>query len=144
MPEIGYIGGTFDLFHAGHVELFWKAKNIVKTLVVGLNTDEFAKRYKRPTIMTLQERMKVVSSCRYVDRVIVNHGDEDSKPAILDSGARVVFHGDDWMGESLYSQMGLSKEWLVLNAIEMIYLPYTKGISSTDIEQRVLYANGAC
>lgn len=130
-----YIGGTFDLLHKGHIELFKRAKQFGK-VVVSLNTDEFATRYKRKPIMDLGERFILVSACKYVDRVVVNWGDEDSKPAILRSGADIILHGDDWTGEKLMKQMSLTQEWLDKHKIRMEYLPYTKGISTSELIKR--------
>lgn len=131
-----YIGGTFDLFHPGHVNLFRAAKEIAKEVIVALNTDEFAARYKRPPIMALPERMIMVESCKYVDLVTVNEGGEDSKPAILRCRPDAILHGDDWTGDSLMKQMGLTHEFLRQHGIAMEYVPYTCGISSTDLERR--------
>lgn len=130
-----YIGGTFDLLHKGHIELFKRAKQFGK-VVVSLNTDKFATRYKRKPIMDLGERFILVSACKYVDRVVVNWGDEDSKPAILRSGADIILHGDDWTGEKLMKQMSLTQEWLDKHKIRMEYLPYTKGISTSELIKR--------
>lgn len=128
-----YIGGTFDTLHRGHLALFRAAHDIAREVVVSLNTDEFAARYKRQPLMPLADRMAVLSSCRLVDRVIVNTGDEDSKPAIRFSGADCVVHGTDWPRESLMAQMGLTVEWLALHGVEMVFLPYTPWTSTTHL-----------
>lgn len=127
-----YIGGTFDCFHSGHINLLKEAKKMGE-VVVSVNTDAFAERYKRRPLMPLFERIKVLEACKYVDRVMVNTGNEDSRVAILNSGADVILHGDDWTGESLMKQLGVTPEWLEEHGIEMRYIPYTKGISTTEI-----------
>ncbi|HEX9266475.1 MAG TPA: adenylyltransferase/cytidyltransferase family protein, partial [Candidatus Limnocylindria bacterium] len=73
------MGGTFDLFHLGHVNLLRNAKKHADIVVVALNTDEFNEQYKgkRP-VMTLAERRAVLEACRYVDVVDVNTGGADS------------------------------------------------------------------
>lgn len=131
-----YIGGTFDLLHPGHINLFRAAKEIAETVIVSLNRDEFASRYKRPPVMNLEERIVMVGSCRYVDEVVINEGDEDSKVAIAKCRPDVILHGDDWTGESLMKQMSLTPEFLSEYGITMDYLPYTKGVSSTEILKR--------
>lgn len=135
--ETAYIGGTFDLFHAGHVELFRRAKEKFGHVVVALNTDEFATRYKRAPIMNLNERRSVIEACRYVDEVDINEGCEDSKPCIARHAPCVVIHGDDWKGEALMNQMDLTKEWLDDKKVRLEYLPYTLGISTSDIIWRI-------
>lgn len=127
-----YIGGTFDLLHPGHLALFKKCKEL-GTVIVSLNTDEFVTRYKRKPIISFEHRMEMLLGCKYVDEVVVNTGCEDSKPSILASGATHIVHGDDWTGEALMKQLTVTQEWLDQNKIQMLYLPYTQGISTSDI-----------
>ena len=133
---IGYAGGTFDLFHTGHVHFLRLCKRQCDKLAVGLNTDEFATRYKRKPIMNLIERITLVSACKYVDNTFVNYGDEDSRPAILTSQASKVFHGDDWDIEALLKQMGFGKDFMHMHGIEVVHIPYTPDISTTDLIER--------
>jgi len=130
-----YVGGTFDLPHAGHVRLFQRVSQL-GVVVVSLNTDAFTGRYKRVPILNLEERRQVISAIRWVDSVIVNEGDEDSRPAILKSRANYVVHSDDWKPDSLLPQMGLTWEWLHENGIGLVYVPHTDGISTSEIIER--------
>jgi glycerol-3-phosphate cytidylyltransferase len=138
-----YVGGTFDLFHAGHVAFLARvAEEANLPVVVALNDDAFAERYKRRPIMNLQERFAVVRACRHVDDVVVNHGGEDSWDTItslVDRGYKIRFvaHGDDWTGEGLKRQMGITEGGMAAYGIELLYVPYTKGISTGDIIDRV-------
>lgn len=135
MPRILALG-TFDLPHAGHAS-FLERCAMFGELWVALNTDEFAARYKRPTICSLEERRKVVSAWRFVDHVIVNEGCEDAKPAILKAMPDAIAHGDDWQGDSLMAQLQVSRDWLRERKIAMLYVPYTQGVSSTEIVRRI-------
>lgn len=134
-----YVGGTFDLFHHGHAAFLEQCARKGK-VIVALNTDEFAARYKRPTILTLGERIESVKACRWVDEVIVNVGDEDSGitiDLIKDKKISAIAHGDDWTGPALIKQLGISQEWLDERDIKMMYIPYTAGISTSEIIRRV-------
>jgi len=131
-----YLGGTFDCLHTGHLNLFKAARTKAWEVVVGVNTDAFASRYKRRPIVPFEDRIAVLSHCRLVDHVFVNIGDEDSRRAIIGSEADCIGHGDDWTGPALMKQMGFDEVWLRVHNISMVYLPYTKGISSTDILRR--------
>lgn len=131
-----YVGGTFDLLHPGHIALLQKA-SAYGDVVVSLNTDEFAERYKRKPVMSLEERKQMVRSLRCVSDVVVNIGCEDSTVAIMEVKPRYIVHGNDWTGESLMKQMGLSREFLRENNIQMLYLPYTEGVSTTELLERV-------
>lgn len=134
---IVYTGGTFDLFHPGHVELLRKCSEIGFT-VVALNTDDFIFNYKkRYPIMTYQEREAVLKSCRYVDKVIPNHGGADSKPAILSIKPDLIVIGSDWARKDYYAQMQFDQDWLDANGIGLAYFPYSGGISSTQIKARL-------
>jgi glycerol-3-phosphate cytidylyltransferase len=127
-----YIGGTFDCLHSGHLNLFRRAKEF-GTVIVAINTDEFAERYKRKPFIPFKERFAVLSELRCVDEVVINEGGEDSKPSILKAKATHIVHGDDWKGDSLLKQMQLTQDWLAEHRIEMFYLPYTQGISTSQI-----------
>lgn len=136
-----YTGGTFDLFHAGHINLLRRCKELAGTqgsVVVSLNSDEFVMKYKgkRP-ICSFEEREQTLAACRYVDRVVENIGGHDSKPSILEIVPDYIAIGSDWAGRNYYSQMGFTQEWLDSLDIGLIYIPYTKTVSSTEIKKRV-------
>lgn len=132
-----YTGGTFDLFHLGHLELLRKLSELGR-VTVGLNTDEFIKTYKGSSpIMTYEEREAVLLGCRYVEAVIPNTGGADSKPAILESNANMVAIGSDWARRDYYTQMNFTQDWLDENEISLLYVPYTRGVSSTDVKRRI-------
>ena len=131
---ICYVGGTFDLLHIGHFNLLRKCRRTFDRVCVGLNTDEFNLRYKgRLPIYPLKDRLVMVRSLRDVDRVYINIGSEDSRPAILKSKANFIVHGDDWPEDSLMVQMGLTREWMEQNNIKFRFFPSTPDISTTKI-----------
>lgn len=136
MTPIVYVGGNFDLFHAGHVNFLSECCRYGR-VIVSLNTDEFAAAYKRPTVMSFEERREVVDACRHVYTVIVNTGGADSKPALEVARPRYIAHGTDWSGPALMKQMGVTPEWLAERRISFVYIPYTVGISSSDIIERI-------
>jgi len=134
-----YVGGTFDLFHYGHARFLEQCSKYGK-VIVAINTDDFCERYKRKPVLTLGERIESVAACKWVDEVIVNIGDEDSGvtiDTIKDKKVTHIAHGDDWTGDSLIEQLGISQEWLDERGISMLYVPYTKGISTSDIIGRI-------
>lgn len=128
-----YIGGTFDCLHRGHLALFAQAKKHATAVTVSVNTDDFAARYKRQPLMPLADRLAVLNQCKLVDRVVVNVGDEDSRPAILHAGADCIIHGSDWHGASLLQQMGLTQEWLDAQGVALLIVPYTAFTSTSQI-----------
>lgn len=127
-----YTGGTFDLFHTGHVNFLKNCKFLAGKVVVALNTDEFVKRYKNTdTILSYKERKEILLACRYVDEVIENTDGEDSKPAILSVKPQIIAIGDDWARKDYYKQMNFTQDWLDENGILLVYIPYKQGISTT-------------
>jgi glycerol-3-phosphate cytidylyltransferase-like family protein len=107
-------------------------------VIVSLNTDEFIEEYKgKPPIISYQDRAEVLLSCRYVDKVIPNFGNEDSKPAIIEASPDIIAIGSDWARKDYYKQMQFTQDWLDKLNISLIYIPYTQGISSTDIKTRL-------
>jgi cytidyltransferase-like protein len=136
-----YTGGTFDLFHAGHVNFLKRCHEIAGIagqVIVSLNTDSFIQEYKtKPPVCNDQERYDVISSCKYVDQVVWNSGCTDSKPTILSVQPDVIAIGSDWARKDYYKQMQFTQDWLDKLNISLIYIPYTQGISSTEIKARL-------
>lgn len=133
-----YTGGTFDLFHRGHGNFLYHCSKIADEVVVSLNTDEFIEEFKgKPPIISYEDRKAVLEDCAWVDTVIPNVGGEDSKPAILSAMPDFIIIGDDWAKKDYYKQMSFTQEWLDDLDITLIYIPYTKGISTTEIKRRL-------
>ena len=132
-----YVPGTFDCLHVGHLKLLEFAGGL-GSVWVGLNTDEFAAEYKRRPVYSLADRMRIMESLRQVDEVIVNTGGYDSKPAILECAPRFIVHGDDWTGQRYLDQLGVTAEWLENRGIDVVYPPYTQGVSTSEILARAV------
>lgn len=141
MGQIVYTGGTFDLFHSGHVRFLKQCKRIAGNdgkVVVSLNRDEFIEAYKgKAPVMSFAERAEVLQACRFVDEVIPNDGNADSKVAILKVQPNFVVIGDDWAKKDYYAQMQFTQDWLDAREIGLIYVPYTAGVSTTDLKRRI-------
>lgn len=134
-----YTGGTFDLFHAGHVRFLQRCAEF-GNVVVSLNTDEFIEEYKgKSPVLSYADRREVLMACRYVERVVPNLGGADSKPAILAVDPDMVVIGSDWARKDYYKQMGFTQDWLDERGIGLAYIPYTQGISSTIIKERMTF-----
>lgn len=132
-----YTGGTFDLFHSGHVN-FLKRCSELGSVTVALNTDEFIEEYKGKTpVMSYAEREAVLLGCKYVSAVIPNFSGTDSRPAIEVINPDIVAIGSDWARKDYYTQMAFDQNWLDDRGIALIYIPYTKNVSSTAIKERM-------
>ena len=132
-----YTGGTFDLFHSGHVNFLKKCSELGR-VIVSLNTDEFIESYKgKAPIACYHEREAVLLACRYVDEVIPNIGGADSKLAIETALPDIIAIGSDWARRDYYAQMSFDQDWLDERGISLLYIPYTQGISTTKLKARV-------
>lgn len=143
---IVYTGGTFDLFHAGHVNFLKQCYHLLESnvVIVSLNTDEFIEKYKgKPPVYSYEDRKAILESCRYVYRVEKNEGGADSKPAIRKVNPTIIAIGTDWACRDYYKQMDFTQEWLDEKGIQLVYLPYTERISSTKIKERIKNETGS-
>jgi len=131
---LGYTTGVFDLFHVGHVNLLRNAKAMCDKLVVGVTSDELVSYKNKKSVISFEERMEVVRSCRYVDAVIPQE-DMDKFTQWEKIKFDVMFVGDDWFK---------SEKWEAIDnkfkeeGVRVVYFPYSKGTSSTLINNVLL------
>jgi glycerol-3-phosphate cytidylyltransferase len=134
-PKRVYVDAVADLMHAGHVSLFQRARSYGDTLIVGIHSDETVASYKRKPIMTMQERIAVVEACRYVDEVVPNAPLIITEEYIKEHKIDLVIHGDDFSSATCNEFYGVPLRLGIFQSI-----PYTQGISTTDLIQRILKA----
>lgn len=133
-----YCGGTFDLLHPGHIAFLKWAKTAFGTVIVSLNRTDFVARYKTPPVQSFVERKVMLEACKYVDFVVENSGDEDSKPSILLYGATHIVDGSDWTIDRLKVQMMLTDAFLVEHGLEIVICPIQRtGFSTTELKNRI-------
>lgn len=133
-----YTGGTFDLFHYGHMKFLRACQKIASQVFVSLNTDEFVFSYKdQAPILSYQERKQSIEFFDSTIKVVENIGGHDSKPAILTVQPDIIAIGDDWCRKDYYKQMNFTREWLESYSILLVYIPYTETISTSDLKLRL-------
>lgn len=129
--RIGYLSGTFDLFHLGHLNLLKRAKDNCDYLIVGVHPDASHKGKK--TFIPFEERKAVVGGCRYVDRVETSFlEDSDAWDAYHYD---VLFVGSDYKGTERFRKY---EEYFSDKGVEIMYFDYTKGTSSTQIREKII------
>ncbi len=124
--KVGYLSGTFDLFHIGHLNLLRKAKAQCDYLIVGVHPD--ASHKGKETFIPFEERMEIVGACKYVDKVVVSCK-EDSDAWCLHKFDK-LFVGSDYKGSERFAKY---EQFFADKCVEIVYFPYTKGTSSTQI-----------
>jgi glycerol-3-phosphate cytidylyltransferase len=127
--------GTFDIPHAGHALFLYHASKLGDFLMVGLSSDEYALTQGKKTIYSYEERRHVLLQMPFVDHIYKNEL-AGMKEAIIDRGANVVAIGSDW-GDKYFKQISCDRIWFSQRKIELVYIPYTDGISTTDIKRRL-------
>ncbi|WP_019552548.1 HAD-IA family hydrolase [Propionispira raffinosivorans] len=132
--KTGYVQGTFDLFHIGHLNLLKKAKDYCEYLIVGVASDELNYKYKGEyPYIPYSERAVIVKAIKYVDQVEkVDFLNEDKLKAWELYHYDCHFSGDDHAGE----WEELTKALRNLGS-DIVFFPYTEETSSTKIKMRV-------
>ena len=131
-----YTGGTFDLFHRGHVNFLKMCKEIADYVVVSLNTDEFIYEYKgKYPILDYKHRRDVLLGCKYVDEVIVYHTEDDLLNLLKTQHIDIRFLGDEYKWKDF-----TGKQWCLDQGIELFYHERQHPYSSSSLRQRVWQA----
>lgn len=120
--------GVYDMLHIGHILLFKRAKELGDKLIVAVQDGDVILKYKPGTKMvySTEERCYMVSSIKYVDEVVV-YKDVDKDIQNIDFD--VFAKGPDQLHEGFQRAM----RWCNDNGKEVIVLPRTEGISSTQL-----------
>ncbi|MEH2957673.1 adenylyltransferase/cytidyltransferase family protein [Candidatus Merdisoma sp. JLR.KK006] len=127
---IGYTTGVYDMFHIGHLNIIRSAKEQCDFLIVGVSTDELVKHEKNKTpIIPYKERADIIASIKYVD-LVVPQLDKNKLSAWEKYHFNKMFVGSDWKGTEQWERY--EKQFSPLG-VEIIYLPHTDGVSSTEL-----------
>ena len=128
---IGYTSGVFDLFHVGHLRLLRNAKGMCDRLIVGVTTDELVRYKNKKAVIAFDERLEIIRSIKYVDSVVAQ---DDMDKYVMWEKLKfdVMFVGDDWQKTEKWIDI---EKQLEAVGVQLVYFPYTKGTSSTLINQ---------
>ena len=124
--KIIWTNGCFDILHVGHIELFKYAKSLGSKLYVGIDSDEKIKRDKgkdRP-FNKLSDRIKVLESIKYIDKVYSFGNTEGLDTLILMNKPYVLIVGSDWQGKTVVGEQ---------HAQHVRFFDRIEGYSTTDI-----------
>ncbi|XIF19631.1 MAG: glycerol-3-phosphate cytidylyltransferase [Acetilactobacillus jinshanensis] len=116
--------GTFDLLHYGHVRLLKRARALGDYLIVGLSTDEFNAVKGKRAYTPYKDRKYVLQAIEYVDKVIPEKDWGQKIHDVKKYHADIFVMGDDWKGK-----FDFLKKYC-----KVVYLPRTKGISTSKIK----------
>ena len=127
--------GTFDLLHIGHINLLRRARALGDRLIVALSTDEFNLAEKNKVcVNTYADRKVILESLRFVDLVIPEENWEQKTTDVVTHNVDVFTIGDDWKGHFDFLK----------DQCEVVYLPRTANISTTEIKQNIATGGRGC
>ena len=121
--------GTFDLLHYGHINLLKRAKALGDYLVVAVSTDDFNEIKGKRAYHNYETRKLMLEAVRYVDLVIPEENWEQKIDDVKKYDIDIVVMGSDWAGSDRFDYL---KEYC-----EVVYLPRTEGISTTQIKEEL-------
>jgi cytidyltransferase-like protein len=158
--NVVYTAGTFDLLHVGHVRLLNACRKIAGPsgkVIVALNTDSFIREYKGEyPVIGFGARKELLLALRCVDYVIEGSG-QNSKPSIeaawneilarstglscrpyvREEMSKYIVIGSDWAQKDYFAQMQFTQQWLDEQGIQLVYVPYTFGISTSQLRRHL-------
>lgn len=117
--------GTFDILHYGHINLLRRARELGDYLIVVLSSDEFNALKNKKSYYTYEQRKMILEACRYVDLVVPENTWEQKIDDVKKYDIDVFVMGNDWE-----SKFDFLKDYC-----EVVYLPRTEGISSTQVKE---------
>lgn len=117
--------GTYDLLHVGHINLLRRAKALGDYLIVCLSSDEFNATKNKKAYHSYENRKIILEAIKYVDEVIPEYTWEQKIKDVQDNNVDIFVMGDDWEGK-----FDFLKDYC-----EVVYLPRTEGISTTQIKK---------
>lgn len=135
--KIGYTCGVFDLFHVGHLNLLERCKEMCEYLIVGVCDDTYVRDIKnKEPVICESDRVRIINALKCVDRAeLVDIATTNDKMLAQERfGFDVLFSGDDWKGSERYQR---TERQFSKIGVSIEYLPYTKGISTTDIKEKL-------
>lgn len=119
--------GTFDMFHIGHLNLLNRLKSLGDKLIVAVSTDEFNSIKGKKTLIPFEQRALIVQNIKCVDMVISEENWEQKIDDIKKYNVDIFAIGDDWQGK-----FDFLKDYC-----EVIYLPRTQNISTTELKKEL-------
>lgn len=126
--------GTFDVPHVGHAAFLRKCESFADEVIVGVNTDEFVASYKKhPPLYRTSERLALIAELGYP----VVRNTSPGRELIEQVEPDVLAIGSDWARKDYYAQIDVDQDFLDSLGVAVVYIPYTSGISSSAIKDRV-------
>lgn len=133
--KVVYVGMSADIIHPGHLNIIHEASKLGR-VVVGVLTDAAIASYKRLPYLNFEQRSIVVNNLKGVSEIVAQET-LDYRPNLLKLKPDYVVHGDDWKeGVQKKTRQDII-DCLAQWGGQVVDVPYTKGISSTMLNERL-------
>ena len=133
--KTAYVAMTTDVFHSGHINIINNAAKYGQ-VIVGVLSDEAIATYKRPPLLSTEERINIVSNFKNVERVVVQNS-RDYEDVLNELKPDYVVHGDNWRTGSLQiireKVIKLIESW----GGELIEVPYSWHLSGDKLSRKI-------
>lgn len=131
--KIGLTASTFDLLHAGHIQMLREAKEHCDYLICGLQVDPSIDRpEKNPPVQTVVERYIQLSAVQYVDEIVPYATEKDLEDILNMYTLDVRIIGEEYKKKTFTGRAICSKR-----GIEIYYNKRDHRFSSSDLRKRV-------
>lgn len=137
---IVYCQGSFDILHHGHINILRRCRKLAGIdgqVIVSLLSDESYTSYRGyAPALPFKDRRIVLENLVYVDQVLQGDNRKTAEEILAVKPDYVVV-GSDWAKKDIFAQYKVTPQFFDDNYVTLIYLPYTEGISSTEIKKRI-------
>jgi rfaE bifunctional protein nucleotidyltransferase chain/domain len=133
------LNGSFDLLHAGHLQIIFEASQLGDILIVALNSDQSIQQYKNPKgpIICLEYRLQMMAALEFVNFVIAF---EETNPCVLLSQIQPDIH----VNGSEYGENCIEAETVRSYGGKIHIVQLIPGLSTTTIIQKIQQRNSLC
>ena len=132
-PPVVFTNGCFDIIHIGHIRYLNEAKNLGKTFIVGLNSDESVHHLKgkeRPLISEIH-RAETLCALSFVDFVTIF--DEDTPFQLIKAlKPNILVKGGDWNRKDI-----VGSDIVLSHGGKVLSLSFTEGFSTTKLIEKI-------
>ena len=143
------LGGTFDIVHIGHIALLEKGFSISKKVIIGLTSDQFAKRKGKTLVHDFQKRVSILESVireKFPDSEFeIAKLENDFGPAVIEGSVEALIVSDETSSKGeLLNKLRLEKNNspVTIISVPMILAKDGKRISTTRIRNSEIDTQG--
>ena len=131
--RIGFTCSTFDLLHAGHIQMLRDAKEQCDYLICGLQIDPSLDRpEKNSPVQTIVERHTQLSAVKYVNEIIPYQTEKDLEDILNMLHIDVRILGEEYKNKTFTGRAICAKR-----GIELFFNKREHRFSSSDVRKRV-------